>query len=116
MLTFHRRRNGLWRDEMAVQMSASGLKVGKKHDGNYKSKQMRSNDRLGVSFVSSTSREKSEFAGRRRSVIYHVPFIAQALLRKLFVSRRLLKRDKSHPHRFHPTRFIAIICLQDTNC
>ena len=87
------------------------------------------------SFVSSTS--------RRRGVIYHVPPVvlysfygmgvivcfhgerlkrdlsrsasALSLLCELFVSRRLLKREKSRPFRFHTNRFVAIICLADTN-
>ena len=51
MLTFHRRRSGLRRDEMAAQMSASGLKQAGSMTVITKSKQMRSNDRLGIKLV-----------------------------------------------------------------
>ena len=75
---------------------------------------------------------------QHRSVIYHVPSVALALLRErlrdylflgdclsvinhatksagLPVSQRIAERDKSRPYRFHPNRFVTIICLPDTN-
>ena len=51
MQTFHRRRSGLRRDEMAAQMSASGLKQAGSMTVITKYKQMRSNDRLGIKLV-----------------------------------------------------------------
>ena len=46
----------------------------------------------------------------RRNVINHAPTPAG-----LPVSLRIAERDKSCLFTFHPTRFIAIICLPDTN-
>ena len=46
----------------------------------------------------------------RRNVINHAPTPAG-----LPVSQRIAERDKSRLFTFHPTRFIAIICLPDTN-
>ena len=45
-----------------------------------------------------------------RNVINHTPTLAG-----LTVSQRIAERDKSRHYRFHPARFIAIICLSDTN-
>ena len=46
----------------------------------------------------------------RRNVINHAPTPAG-----LPVSQRIAERDKSRLFTFHPTRFITIICLPDTN-
>ena len=51
MQTFHQRRSGLCRDEMAAQMSASGLKQAGSMTVITKYKQMRSNDRFGIKLV-----------------------------------------------------------------
>ena len=55
--------------------------------------------------------------------IVEVWFITFRLLRRVYCASicviicflKIAERDKSRPYRFHPTRFIAIICLSDTN-